>query len=184
MAKDWRTVKDEIEAEIDRIFWNEPEEVTMSKLCIFPSGAGVDGQAFGNLFFLVADTQGMGWWTAEPAMKQAFADDTFTLEQLKRMWKYMVLHMAKLMGDVDPPECPAPWMNLAKLTKFTNDIVDSFGTIKTKEEFDDILWSWFNYVNCLNRWFFLVFPWHLGKMFPLVNPEDVQKLAKLSKTKI
>jgi hypothetical protein len=183
MVKDWRAVKDEIEAEIDRIWWDEPEEVTMSKLCIFPSGAGVDGQALGNLFFLVADTQGMGWWTAEPAMKQALSDDTFTLEQLKRMWKYMVLHMAKLMGDVDPPECPAPWMNLATLTRFTNEIVDAFETIKTKQELEDVLWSWFNYVNALNRWFFLVFPWHLGKMFPLVKPEDVQKLAKLSKTK-
>ena len=30
--KDWRQVKDEIEADIDRIWWDEPEEVTMSKL--------------------------------------------------------------------------------------------------------------------------------------------------------
>ena len=25
----------------------------------------------------------------------------------------------------------------------------------------------------------LVFPWHLGKMFPLVKPEDVEELARL-----
>ena len=184
LAKDWRVVKDEIEKDIDRIWWQEPEEVTMSKLGIFPSGAGVDGQVLGNLFFLVADTQGMGWWTAEPAMKQALEDEMFTLEHLKRMWKYIVVHMGKLMGDVDPPECPAPWLNLPKLTKFCNDIVDSFETIKTREEFADLLWSFFNYVNCLNRWFFLVFPWHLGKMFPLVKREDVQELARLSKVKI
>jgi hypothetical protein len=34
-------------------------------------------------------------------------------------------------------------------------------------------------VNCLNRWFFLVFPWHLGKMFPLVKQENVEELARL-----
>jgi len=181
LAKDWREVKEEIEADIDRIWWEEPEEVTMSKLGIFPSGAGVDGQVLGNLFFLVADTQGMGWWTAEPAMKQAFEDDTFTLEHLKRMWKYMVLHMGKLRGDVDPPACPAPWLNLPKLTKFCNDIVEWSDTVKTKDEFADLLWSFFNYVNCLNGWFFLVFPWHLGKMFPLVKPKDIEHfLARLS----
>ena len=184
MAKDWRRVKDEIEAEIDRIWWEEPEEVTMSKLGIFPSGAGVDDQVLGNLFFLVADTQGMGWWTAEPAMKQALNDPTFTLEHCKRMWKYMTVHMAKLMGDVDPPRCPAPWLNLPKLSQFCKDIVDSLDAVKTKEEFADLLWSWFNYVNCLNRWFFLVFPWHLGKMFPLVKPKILEELARLSGLKI
>ena len=184
MAKDWRTVKNEIEADLDRIFWNEPEEVTMSKLGIFPSGAGVDGQTLGNMLFFIADTQGMGWWGVDPAMGQAFEDDLFTLEHLKRMWKYMVLHAADLMGSVDPPECPAPWLNLPKLTQFGHDVVDSFDSIKTKEELQDLLWSFSNYVNALNRWFFLVFPWHLGKMFPLIKPEDVQKLAKLSNTKI
>lgn len=181
MTKDWREVKEEIEEDIDRIWWDEPEEVTMSKLGIFPSGAGVDGQVLGNLFFLVADTQAMGWWTAEPAMKFALADETFTVEHCKRMWKYVSLHMAKLMGDTDPPGCPAPWLNLPKLSEFAQDIVDSFPTIETKDELEDLLWSWFNYVNCLNRWFFLVFPWHMGKMFPLVKPEDVEELARLTK---
>jgi hypothetical protein len=179
MARDWREVKEEIERDIDRIWWEEPEEVTMSKLGIFPSGASVGGQAFGNMFFQVADTQALGWWTAEPAMRYALGDPTFTLEHLKRMWKYISLHMAKLMGDTDPPNCPAPWLNLPKLSRFAQDIVDSFESIKTRGELEDLLWSWFNYVNCLNRWFFLVFPWHLGEMFPLVKPEDVERLAKL-----
>jgi hypothetical protein len=183
MSKDWHAVKDEIEADIDRIWWDEPVEVTMSKMGIFPSGAAVDNQVLGNLFFQVSDTQAMGWWTADPAMKQAIDDETFTLEHCKRMWKYMVVHMAKLFGDVDPPGCPAPWLNLPTLKKFALDIVDSFDSIKTKEELKDLLWSWTNYVNCLNRWFFLIFPWHLGKMFPLVKPTDVELLNKLSKSK-
>ena len=184
MTKDWRKVKDEIESEIDKIWWDEPEEVTMSKLGIYPGGAGVDGQCLGNLFFLVADTQAMGWWTIEPTIKQALEDPSFTLDHLKTMWKYMTVHMARLLGESDPPGCPAPWMNLGKLSKFCADIVDSFDTIRTREEFADIMWSWFNYVNCLNRWFALVFPWHLGKMFPILKPEEIEKLAKLSGLRI
>ena len=87
MAKHWREVKNEIEEEIDRIWWQEPEEVIMSRLGIFPSGAGTDGQVLGNLLFLVSDTQAMGWWTIEPAIRSAIADPLFTLEHCKRMWK-------------------------------------------------------------------------------------------------
>lgn len=184
MAKHWKKVKQEIEKEIDRIWFKEPEEVEISKLGIFPSGAGTDGQILGNLFFLVADTQGMGWWTTEPALKAALADPTFTLEHCKRMWKYLTVHMAGLMGEVDPPKCPAPWLNLPKLWRFCQDIVDSFDTVKTKEEFADLIWSWTNYVNRLNKWFFLVFPWHLGKQFPRVEKKDVKKLLQLSGKKI
>ena len=57
MTKNWREVKDEIEKDIDRIWWEEPEEVNKCRLGVFPSGAGTDGQVLGNLFFLVADTQ-------------------------------------------------------------------------------------------------------------------------------
>jgi hypothetical protein len=181
--KDWREVKEAIERDIDRIWWDEPEEVTRSKMGIFPSGANVGGQVLGNLFFQVADTQAMGWWTAEPAMKYAFEDPTFTVEHCKRMWKYVSLHMAKLMGDTDPPGCPAPWLNLPKLRHFAEDIVESFPSIKIKEELKDLLWSWFNYVNCLNRWFFLVFPWHLGESFPLMTPERVEKLQGLMESR-
>jgi hypothetical protein len=184
MAKDWHLVKDEIEKEIDKIWWDEPEEVKMSKLGIFPSGAGTGGQVLGNLFFLVADTQGMGWWTGEPTVNQVIADPTFTLDHCKRVWKYVTLHMAVLMGEEDPPGCPAPWLNLPKLWQFCKDIADSLDTVKTKEEFKDLVWSWFNYVNRLNKWFFLAFPWHFGKEYPRIEPKDVEELARLSLLKV
>ena len=158
---DWRSVKADIEDELDRIWWEEPAEVRMCRERCFPSGAGTAGQTLGNLLFLVADTQAMGWWTAEPAMKQALADETFSLEQCKRMWRYMTGHMALLVGSVDPPLCPAPWLNLPKVTGFYRRIIDTLDSVQTKDEFADLLWSWFNYVNRMNKWFFLIFPWHL-----------------------
>jgi Cucumopine synthase C-terminal helical bundle domain len=181
MVKDWHKVKDEIEDEIDRIWWDEPEEVTMSKLGIFPGGAGVGNQIFGNLFFQVGDTQAMGWWTVEPTMKQVLADKEFTLEHCKRVWRYSTVHMAKLMGDYDPPRTPAPWMNLGTLNRFCTDIVESLDSVKTKEELADLLWSWFNYVNRLNGWLALNFPWHLGRMFPPVTAESLAELEKVAR---
>ena len=63
MSKHWKDVKAAIEKDIDRIWFEEPEEVKMSRLGIFPSGAGSHDQVLGNLFFQACDTQAMGWWT-------------------------------------------------------------------------------------------------------------------------
>ncbi len=41
--------------------------------------------------------------------------------------------------------------------------------------------SFFRPWYCLNRWFFLVFPWHLGKEFQRIKPEDIAELDRLSK---
>lgn len=183
MAKDWRVVKEEIEQEIEKIWYDEPVEVTMSKKCIFPSGAGTMGKCFGNLFFLVCDTQAMGWWTCEPCMYQTFSDDLFTLEHCKRVFKYMTMHMTKLMGSYNAEHnCPAPWMNLPKFWTFSSDIVDAYDSIQTKEEFHDLIWSWENYVNRINRYFYVVFPWELGNNMDLVDPAKFPELMELYNT--
>lgn len=177
MAQHWKDVKDRIEADLDRIMWEEPLEVKMSRLGVFPSGAGTDGQYLANLLFLVADTQAMSWWTATPAMKQALEDPELSVDHCKRMWKYIILHMAHLMGDEAPPRCPAPWMNLGTLTQLCDDIADCFDTIETKDELASLLWTWSAYAERLNRWFFLVFPWELGKDYPLKTEAEVKALV-------
>ena len=177
MGMHWTKVKDRIEDEIDLIMWDEPLEVKMSRLGVFPSGAGTHGQYLANLFFQVADTQALGWWTAEPAMKQALADPDMALKDTKKMFVYMTGHMAHLMGDVSHPGCPAPWMNLPKLTELYDDIAGCLDTIESKEEFADLLWSWFNYMTRLNRWFFLVFPWELGDDFPRKTRAETEDLV-------
>ena len=60
MSKHWKDVKAAIEKDIDRIWFEEPEEVKMSRLGIFPSGAGSHDQVLGNLFFQACDTQATG----------------------------------------------------------------------------------------------------------------------------
>lgn len=177
MALDWKEVKREIHDEVEKIWFDEPIEVTMSKKCVFPSGAGTDHQCFGNLFFLNADTQGMGWWTIEPTMNDVLTDPNFSLEQAEQLFIYLNAPMAHLMGDVWEPNCPAPWMNLPKFPYFHEKIVASYPSIKDKEEFRDLLWSWFAYVNRINSWFYTVLPWELGKCLQRKDLEDVAELA-------
>jgi hypothetical protein len=177
MGTHWTEVKDRLEDEIDRVMWDEPVEVKMSRLGVFPAGPGTAGQYLANLVFLVADSQAMSWWTAIPAINQALADPELTVEACKKFWRYINVHMAHLMGDVAPPNCPAPWMNLPLLSELCDAVVESFDTVTTKDELADLLWSWNCYLERLNRWFFLVFPWELGEKFPLKTEEEVRQLV-------
>ena len=179
----WTKVKDMIEDDLDRIFWEEPTEVTMCKKGIYPSGANVGGQVLGNLLFLIADTQAMGWKCAKPTVTAAINDPDIPLETCKKIWQNSTLHIAKMLGNQNPPGCPSPWLNVPNLYKFSQAIDEVLPTVQTKEELEDLLWSWFNYVDCLNRWFFLVFPWHHGLEHQLVTEEDIAELDRLSKHK-
>jgi len=183
MAKHWTKVKEEIEADIDRIMWDEPEEITKSMRGIFPSGAGTGGQALGNMMFLCSDLEALGPLFAVGA-GATVKDDSFTLDHVKKLWIYMNEYMCELLGASDPPECPAPWLNLPKVLKFCKDIIGSFETVKTKEEFADLIWSWNGYMLRMYWWAMLKFPWHLGLMFPRIEPKHIEELAKLSALKL
>ena len=68
------------------------------------------------------------------------------------------------------------WNRIALLH---DKIVESYPTIETKEEFRDLLWSWFCYVNRINSWFYTVLPWELGKNLQRKDVDDVEQLADL-----
>jgi len=178
--RDWNNVKDEIESDLDRIFWVEPVEVEMCRFGVFPSGAEVHGQVLGNLLFLVGDTSAMGWKCAQPTVNAALRDPRFTVEQVETIWLAATLPIAKLVGDVDPPRCPAPWLNLPKVLYFAKEIEASFPGIKTKDELEDLLWSWFNYINTLNRWFTVAFPFEIGALLPLKSGSYIEHLRELN----
>ena len=55
MAKQWMEIKNEIEDEIDRIWFKVPEEIEMAMKGCFPSGANVDGSAFGDMYWLTTE---------------------------------------------------------------------------------------------------------------------------------
>ena len=74
--------------------------------------------------------------------------------------------------------CPAPWLNLPKFSEFCDAIIDSFDSINTKDEFWDLIWSWQNYANCMNRWFQMIFPMEFGLALKRNTKEHVKELEK------
>ena len=176
MAKNWQDVKDALEREIDAVWFDEPLEIGLSKRGIFPSGAGTFGQAFGNLVFQFADTHSLGALVFEAPMFRFLSEDSFTLDQCKLIFYAVCMNKTRILGanHGTGSKCPAAWLNLPKFDKYFREIYESYDSIKTKEEFTDLLWSWFIYVDRINRWVYTVFPWEVvGQMMPVIKGDDL-----------
>lgn len=173
---DWRKVKDYIEEEIDKIWLDEPLELTCAKKGLYPGLAGTDGQAAGNFLFVWGDSHAMGNLVFSPTMFHILDNPDFTLDHCKVIFQRMAQNKCKIAGMGLGPgtNCPAAWLNLPKFYKFTSMIFDSYPTIKTKEEFKDLLWSWFNYVDRINKWAYTLFPLEvMGQMWPAKGEKDM-----------
>ena len=58
------------------------------------------------------------------------------------------------------------------LTKFPQDAYSA----DLKEEFKDLLWSWFNYVDRMNKWTYTLMPMEvMGQMWPAKNEKTMTK---------
>ncbi len=179
----WKEVKAELEAEIDKIWFNCPPEIELSAKGVFPSGAGTYGQAFGNLLFVFSDTYAISWLYFESPFKEMMDDDKYSLEQVKDIFYRVNFNKCRILGanHGKGSKCPAAWLNLPKFQKFFTDIYESYDSIKTKEEFKSLIWSWFNYIDRINRWVYIVFPWEVvGQQLPTIygdamNEEERQK---------
>ena len=171
MAKHWKEVKEELEAEIDACWFDEPAEIYCIKKGVYPSGAGTYGQAFGNVVFAFADTHAMSALVFEAPMNHFLDDDMYTLEQCKDIFYRFNFNKCRIVGANHGPnsKCPAAWLNLPKFQKYFTEIYEAYDTIETKADFKDLLWSWFNYIDRINRWVYTIFPWEVvGQMMPVI----------------
>jgi len=158
MGKDWRDVKNSIEDEIDRIWDNPPEELVSGMRGEFKSGAGVGDFVYGNMFYLTFETSKIGRHIVQPGISASLADESISLEAIKKMWQYLSAPTAKKIGGV-APGCPAPWLNLKQVSDFWADIEDCMDSIKTREDLKSLFYSWVNYLSFLNAWGYVLFPW-------------------------
>lgn len=177
--KHWKDVQRAIQTEMEQMWFDEPKEVTMCKLGVFPSGAGMEGQAFFNQFFLVSDTEALGYGVAENCLYEIADDESFTLAQCQKVFQFMTEGNSRVMGDKAEPGCTAPWFNMGKLWQLYQDIVESFPTMESKTDFKNMMWSWECYVNRYHFWFWNVFPWELGLSRPRVDQPYLDRLQGL-----
>lgn len=180
MGQNWKEVKRNIHAAAAAMWFEEPEEVKMSRANVYPSGAGTGGQTFTNFYVQLCDTQHMGWNMAIPTMRQCLEDESFTLEQCQKLFMRLNGTCAAVLGSVHTPGCSAPWLNLPKIWNFYRDICACFDSMTSKADFSSLLWSWECLINRYNWWFWNMFPWELGQMKPRVDAGMLERLQAYS----
>lgn len=170
MRKTWKEIKAELDAETKKIWLKEPEEITLLRNGIVPSGSGSYGQYFSTWVFASGDMRALGSWVTPPAILHSMEDPSFTLDQCKKLWKWISRTGALMFLG---------YCGFKKMEAWGQDIEDSFDTVKTKEEWRALMESWLGYVNRMYLWIHHCFPWGVGAIMLRKTPEEIERLAKL-----
>lgn len=179
MRKEWVSVKESIEQEIDAIWKDEPIGVKASSVGLFPSAAGSNGMATGNLLFQISDTHTGGLGSAAKGMEYVLNSETIGLEQAKELFVALYGELAQHMGG--HAKNGAAWLNMPKVWLFYLDIVDSFDSISQKAQLASLFWSWRNYIKRLYIWFVTAFTWEvMGNLRCSKQVNDYKNLLELT----
>lgn len=169
---DWKEVQKAIEDEIQLIWLDEPIELKKFRLGIVETGAGAYDQYFSTWVFGDGEIRALGIYcvfNAIEACERKAPNPVYSLEQCKDLFKY---------GCAVCAEYVAYNMAMPKIWDFYNQIVASYDSITSKEDFAELLYSYYCLINRLHLWIHHMFPWALGTVFPRSAASEIVKLYK------
>ncbi len=165
----WSEVKKKIDKEAERIQFTPPDEVLkIFKYQIIDSGAGSYDQAFTTMVFCEADCRALSYYNVNNFL--VFVDEpSFTLDHLKILVRHCLPLGSEFLG----------YCGLKKVWEFTQDVLGALDTVKTKDEFRELMNSLNFYISVIHGWIHHYFPWYIGELFPQKKAGDVKEMAKL-----
>ncbi len=157
-------LKAELEAETERIWLTEPEEIRAMRLGVFTSDAGSYGQYFSNLVFVNGDMRALSTWITPAVVVRALDSADYSLDQCKELFAWVNLVNVDFLA----------YCGFVTFGEFVHRIVACFDEITTKDELADLLGAWYAYANRLYLWVHHSFPWGLGTANPKPKPDDLE----------
>jgi hypothetical protein len=168
---DWKAVRDKINGETDKIQYTPPEEVLkIFHYGIIDSEAGSYGQYFTTMIFAEGDCRALAFYNANNLLIVA-EEESFSLEHLKIMARLYLPLGSEFLG----------YCGLKKIWEFTQDVLGALDSLKTKEDYKELINSLNTYVAVVHGWIHHYFPWNIGELFPQKKKSDILKMAELSK---
>jgi len=172
MAKfegDWHEAKALIEKEIDRVWFNEPEEIQKIKWGVIDSGAGTGEQSFTVLVHLEAYLMLIGADVMYRFLKISQYEDMelTTLNRIVKEFLVGTFNVFEFMTD----------MGLTNMHQMGKMYADALDRLESKEQFVELTGAMMTYVIRMHRWIHFIFPWNLGVAFPHRKPEEIQAIA-------
>lgn len=168
---DWREAKAVIEREIDRVWFNEPEEIQKIRFGVIDSGAGTGEQSFTVLVHLEAYLMLVGADVMYRLLKISKYDDMqlATLNRMTREFLTGTFNVFEFMTDLG-------LTNMHQIGQMYSDALDR---LESKEEFVELTGAMMTYVIRMHRWIHFIFPWNLGVAFPHRKPAEVLAFSKI-----
>lgn len=171
---DWREARAIIEKEIDRVWFDEPEEVRKIRWGVIDSGAGSGEQSFSVLVHLEAYLMLVGADVMYRLLKISRYDDVelATINRMTREFLTGTFNVFEFMTDLG-------LTNMHEIGQMYSDALD---TLETKEEYVQLTGAMMTYVIRMHRWIHYIFPWNLGVAFPHRKPAEVAAFSRILAT--
>ena len=171
-AGSWQEAKAEIERQIDRVWLEEPAEITRIKYGVIESGAGSDEQSFSVLVHLEAYCMLVGADVMYRFLKVAQYDD-MTLPVMVRITREFLtgtFNVFEFMTD----------LGLTNMHQVGQMYSEALGKLETMAEYVELTGTMMTYVIRMHRWIHFIFPWNLGVAFPHRKPAELAALVALT----
>ena len=168
---DWKQATAKINKEAESIQWNPPDQVLrLFKHQIVPTGQGTRGQAFTTMVFCEGDCRALAYYGVLCLARLVNHPD-FTLEHMKTLFMEFVPLSAEFQATC----------GLEKQWELVQDMMGVLDTLKTKDDFKELMDAMIFYSSALHGWVHNFFPWYIGELFPQVKAEDLKEKARLMK---
>lgn len=170
MSKKIEDFKKEIEAEIKKIWMEEPKELKKIRLGFIDSRAGSYDQYFSTLVFVDGEIRALGYLIYSTLLRMV-DDPKYDMYHLRSLARTLVPVCAEFLG----------YCGLKKIVGFTRTFLDMLEKeeIDNKQDFKDVVRSLTLYANRLHGWVHFYFPWGLGVLFPLRSKIDLKEMESL-----
>jgi hypothetical protein len=166
--KELEKLRREIDAEIKRIWLEEPEEVKKLFSGVVESGAGSYGQYFTTLVFVDGEVRALGY-LCFTSILQAIDDQHFDMDHVRKLSKMLVPVCAEFLG----------YCGLTKLWDFCRRFLKLVDKADDRRALRALVRSLVLYVNRMHGWIHFYFPWGLGTQFRTKTNKELKALHKL-----
>lgn len=174
MSTQIQTLIADLNRETDRIWLDEPAEITLIRNGVTIGGGGSNGQYFAVLVHLEAFMMLLGphvmfrlLLLAEDEKFDAYALRETTLTLFERPFAHF-----EFMGD----------LGLASTHRLGDRYLDALRTVETRDDYVALTSAFVTYFNRMFRWVHGIFPWNLGAVFPKQSTDDVDALVAAIQT--
>jgi hypothetical protein len=167
---EWKDVVQKIENETTAIQYTPPTEVLkIFHYGIIDSEAGSYGQYFTTMVFAEGDCRALAFYNANNLL--IVAEETrFDLEHLKTLARLYLPLGSEFLG----------YCGLKKIWEYTQDVLGSLDTLKTIDEYKELINALNTYVAVVHGWIHHYFPWNIGELFPQKKKSDIKRMFELS----